>query len=85
MSHVGIYREISFSIGKIFANLILNSLPAWVEQQGVLRKFQDGFRKSYFTVNDFTLINSVKIKLGCKLPKVYKIFADFLVAFDRIS
>lgn len=69
---------------KIFNNILLHRLTAWLERNNILNEFQAGFRRDYSTVdNIFNLVNIVKLN-NLTSKYTFAFFVDFSCAFDTI-
>ena len=82
------YRGISIlsCIGKLFTLLLNDRLTSYIDDYGILRENQAGFRHKYSTTDHmFSLKCIIDIYTRFKNRKLYCAFIDFKKAFDSIS
>ncbi|XP_033213799.1 uncharacterized protein LOC117170865 [Belonocnema kinseyi] len=84
----GNYREDSLlDIGyKILETIMDRRLRAWLENKGLIRESQAGFREGRSTRDHVFVLNSIiNNKLKREGGKLYGIFIDFQKAFDTVD
>ena len=83
-SDVNNYRPISLlsSFGKILEKIVCNKLTNFLETNGILSKFQFGFRKNHSTVHPMMLLLNYLTRALNEKKHSIVIFCDLQKAFD---
>lgn len=85
---VGNYRGIALlDVGyKILTNIMAERLNKWVEEEGIIRESQAGFRKGRGTRDHIFVLNTlINKQLKIKGGKLYVAFVDLKAAFDSVD
>ncbi|RUM94256.1 MAG: hypothetical protein DSZ28_04130, partial [Thiothrix sp.] len=81
------YRGIALTsiLSKVFIQLLTCRLQTWVEDKGIQREEQAGFRHGYSAVDNIFVLHNIIQKYLSKQKKLYVCFIDFKKAFDYIN
>lgn len=87
MSDVKNYRGIGLlsAMQKVFNKIIQRRLNVWVEAQGLIPKFQAGFRKNHSTINQVFVLQTLARKYLNRKQSLYCVYVDFSTYFDSIQ
>ena len=80
------YKGITFNscLSKLLNLLLANRLTSFVNEKGILRYNQIGFRKGFLIADHVLTIKTIIDKYLSKNQKLYFCFVDFRKAYDSI-
>lgn len=81
------YRGLSVTscMGKLFTNLLQQSLNNYLENNNLLGQYQFGFRKDHRTTDNIFILKTLVNKyFGKKKDNLYVCYVDFSKAFDTV-
>ena len=81
------YRGIALTsvLSKVFVHILNERLRGWMEEEGIYREEQAGFRRGYSTTDNIFVLHGIIQKYLNRKRKFFACFIDFKKAFDSVN